>query len=300
MKNNLLLNFNGKIIPQQDLIVGVANRALRYGDGLFESIRMIDGKIRFAQAHFDRLYQGMLALKMNIHTSFDFSFFVSEINALAKKKYVNNILSFYKNRKTKYPEAKVWYRISNLYFSAISIFKPQIAMDIYCLYNANSVLDFTMGWGGRLIGACALNIPKYIGIDMNPNLKDPYNKMSHFLQKHSTTEIELYFQDALSVDYSKLDYDLVLTSPPYYNIETYGDDVKKTKEEWNNSFYKPIFEKTFQHLKTGGHYCINIPNEVYENVATKILGNPFTKIPLPKSKRTSNENYNEFIYVWKK
>ena len=90
MKNNLLLNFNGKIIPQQDLIVGVANRALRYGDGLFESIRMIDGKIRFAQAHFDRLYQGMLALKMNIHASFDFSFFVSEINALAKKNEIEN------------------------------------------------------------------------------------------------------------------------------------------------------------------------------------------------------------------
>lgn len=90
MKNNLLLNFNGKIIPQHDLIVGVENRALRYGDGLFESIRMIDGKIRFAQAHFDRLYQGMLALKMNIHASFDFSFFVSEINALAKKNEIEN------------------------------------------------------------------------------------------------------------------------------------------------------------------------------------------------------------------
>ena len=221
-------------------------------------------------------------------------------NALAKKKYINNIVSFYKNRKTKYPEPKVWYRISNLYFSAISIFKPQIAMDIYCLYNPTTILDFTMGWGGRLVGACALNIPKYIGIDMNSNLKTPYNKMTHFLKKHSTTEIELYFQDALTVDYSKLNYDLVLTSPPYYNIETYGDNVEKTKEEWDKSFYIPIFEKTFQHLKPGGHYCINIPNEVYENVAIKILGNPLTKIPLPKSKRTSSENYNEFIYVWKK
>jgi hypothetical protein len=221
-------------------------------------------------------------------------------NALAKKKYINNIITFYKNRKTKYPEAKVWFRISNLYFSSISIFKPQIAMDIYCLYNATSILDFTMGWGGRLIGACALNVPKYIGIDMNTNLKDPYKKMTNFLKKHSTTDIELYFQDALSLDYSKLDYDLVLTSPPYYNIETYGNDREKTKEEWDNSFYKPIFEKTFQHLKTGGHYCINIPNEVYENVAFKILGSPFTKIPLPKSKRTSSEKYNEFIYVWKK
>ena len=86
MKNNLLLNFNGKIIPPHELIVGVDNRALRYGDGLFESIRMIDGKIRFAQAHFDRLYQGMLALKMNIHASFDCAFFISETFSASKTK----------------------------------------------------------------------------------------------------------------------------------------------------------------------------------------------------------------------
>ena len=183
--------------------------------------------------------------------------------SLAKKKYVSNILSYYKNRNPDYPEYKVWFRISNLYFSSISIFKPQIAMDIYCLYNPNCILDFTMGWGGRLIGACALNIPKYIGIDYNNNLKEPYEKMTNFLKKHSSTEIELYFQDAVSIDYSKLNYDLVLTSPPYYNIETYGENEKQTKEEWNDKFYKPIFEKTFQYLKVGGHYFINITNEVY-------------------------------------
>ena len=219
---------------------------------------------------------------------------------LAKKKYVKNIISHYKNTRPNYPELKIWFRISNLYYSSISIFKPQIAMDIYCLYNPTCVLDFTMGWGGRLIGACALNVPKYIGIDYNRNLKTPYDKMTTFLKKHSTTEIELYFQDAVNMDYSTLDYDLVLTSPPYYNIETYGENATKTKEEWDNKFYKPIFEKTFQSLKAGGHYCINIPNEVYETVALKILGNPLTKIPLPKSKRSSNEKYHEFIYVWKK
>ncbi|MEN9370253.1 MAG: hypothetical protein RI952_1118, partial [Bacteroidota bacterium] len=59
MKNNLLLNFNGKFYKQLDAIFGVANRAFRYGDGLFESIRMIDGKIQYAQDHFERLINGM-------------------------------------------------------------------------------------------------------------------------------------------------------------------------------------------------------------------------------------------------
>jgi hypothetical protein len=225
-----------------------------------------------------------------------------------KKPYVKKIINFYKKNRKNYDEAKIFFRLSNLYFTAISIFKPLIAMRIYCEYKPTSILDFTMGWGGRLVGACALNIPKYIGIDNNKNLKTPYNNMSSFLHKHSTTKIDLYFQDALDVDYSKLDYDFVLTSPPYYNIEIYGDvnvDVNdkawlKTKEEWNNDFYIPIFERTFQYLKKGGHYCLNISNELYENVAIKVLGKANKKIPMPKYKRSFTKNYTEFIYIWQK
>ena len=221
-------------------------------------------------------------------------------NELKKKPSNKSMIDYYKKTNKNYPEIKVWFRISNLYYSAISIFKPLIAMDIYCRYKPNTILDFTMGWGGRLVGACALNVPKYIGIDMNSNLKMPYQKLSHFLHKHSNTEIELYFQDALTIDYSKLNYDVVLTSPPYYDIEIYGPNQVKSKEKWNNEFYKPIFEMTFKYLKKDGYYCLNIPREVYTSVAIKVLGKCLIKIPLPKMKRKSDEKYHEFIYVWQK
>lgn len=222
-------------------------------------------------------------------------------NRLKREKYVKKLLEFYKKNRKGYPEIKVMFRLSNLYFSSVSIFKPLIAMDVYCRFQPKCVLDFTMGWGGRLVGACALNVPKYIGIDSNRNLKTPYNKMCKFLNKHSTTDIELYFQDALTVDYSKLDYDLVLTSPPYYNIELYnGANNQKTKEEWDEQFYKPIFEKTYKHLNSGGHYCLNIPEEVFTTVAVKVLGKHRAKIPLPKAQRSAGEKYHEYIYVWDK
>ena len=221
---------------------------------------------------------------------------------LKRENYVKKLLAFYKKNRKGYPDIKVMFRLTNLYFSSVSIFKPLIAMDVYCRFQPKSVLDFTMGWGGRLVGACALNVPKYIGIDSNRNLKTPYNKMCRFLKKHSTTDIKLYFQDALSVDYSKLDYDLVLTSPPYYNIELYnnGSNNQKTKEEWDEQFYKPIFQKTYKHLSSGGHYCLNIPEEVFKTVAINILGKPQTKIPLPKAQRSAGEKYHEYIYVWVK
>lgn len=173
-------------------------------------------------------------------------------------------------------------------------------MEIYCKYKPHSVLDFTMGWGGRLVGACALNIPNYIGIDLNQNLKKPYEDMVKTLKEHSTTNISLYFKDALTIDYSKLKYDLVLTSPPYYNIEKYEGQKDRNIKEWNKDFYEPLFIKTWKNLQKGGFYCLNIPEIILNTVAIKILGKPNEYIPLYKIKRTQTEKYKEYIYVWHK
>ena len=123
--------------------------------------------------------------------------------------------------------------------------------------------------------------------------------MQTFLEKHSKTEIKLMFEDALAVDYSKLDYDLVLTSPPYYNIELYSGTKEQSEEAWDRDFYIPLFEKTFRHLKKGGHYCLNIPADVYDKVAKKVLGKPSFKISMPKNAR-KHLNKHEYIYIWSK
>jgi hypothetical protein len=220
--------------------------------------------------------------------------------------YLKKMLRFYKMHKKGVSEIKMWWRIFNLYYGSISIFKPLTAMEFYCKFKPTTVLDFTMGWGGRLVGACALDVPNYIGIDSNQRLAAPYKKLSEFLAKHSKTHVTTFFQDALTVDYSKLDYDMVLTSPPYYNLEIYGaassNSHNKTKDEWDNDFYKLIFEKTFRHLKSGGYYCLNIPAEVYERAAVKVLGKAHQKIAMPKSRRNKSrqEKYEEeYVYVWK-
>ena len=217
-----------------------------------------------------------------------------------KKNYVNKMYKFYAKTKPNYSDIKIWWQISNIYFGSINIFKPTIAMSVYCKYKPNSILDFTMGWGGRLIGATALNISKYTGIDLNSELKKPYNEMVKTLKPLTETSINLIFKDALKVDYSKIDYDLVLTSPPYYNTEIYKGTKKLDKENWNNNFYKPLFTMTFKNLKQGGHYCLNVPKEVYENVCIGVLGDADEFLPLPKALRTTEEKYKEYIYVWKR
>ena len=232
-----------------------------------------------------------------------FDFFKKK-NEIQKKAYIQRLLN-YIGDKNIYSK---WYQVFNLYWGAISLFKPVLALEVYNKFKPQCVLDPCMGWGGRLVGACALDIPEYIGIDLNKNLKKPYDDMEHKLHELGTkTKIDLRFQDALTVDYSKLKYDMVFTSPPYYNIEIYNGTQERSKDEWDEKFYRPLFEKTYKCLQKGGHFILNVPEEVYERVCIPMFGKPNILIPLKiqsrgkSSNRAGKEykiNYKEFMYCW--
>ena len=112
-------------------------------------------------------------------------------------------------------------------------------MEIYTKYNATSVLDFCAGWGGALIAACVLDIPKYTGIELNGSLIEPYKKLQAYTKsKNTKTSIDMIFKSALDVDYSSINYDLVFTSPPYYFIQKYENNIAyKSKKEMDELFY---------------------------------------------------------------
>ncbi len=64
------LIYNGKFELADSPVLHVDNRAFLYGDGLFETIRVVNGKPCFFENHFHRLTEGMKALKMDIPASF--------------------------------------------------------------------------------------------------------------------------------------------------------------------------------------------------------------------------------------
>ena len=233
----------------------------------------------------------------------DFFDFYDKRSTYKKQRYIQKMLDFYRKKQGRTEkDPRVWKYIFNMYFGAINIFKPLNAMDIYCRFQPTAILDFTMGWGGRMVSAIALDIPRYTGIDLNRNLQKPYQDMIKTL-KHAgemkNTVVDLRFQDATTVDYSGIEYDMVFTSPPYYNIELYRGTGAKTEEEWNREFYIPVFTETMRYLKTNGYYCLNIPESVYKSVCLPLFGKYWQKIALKKSNRMDSP-YKEYIYIWKK
>jgi 16S rRNA G966 N2-methylase RsmD len=228
--------------------------------------------------------------------------FLANIETFREKKFIQNMLKYYqevKNKNNTKHEHKVLKEVYNICVSAINIMRPLNCMEIYTKYNSKRVLNFCAGWGGSTIASCVLNVDAYYGIEINTDLKEPYNQLINYLKPKCKTEFQMYFEDAASFDYSMIDYDTVFTSPPYYFIEKYANNVHyKTKKEMDEQFYIPVFTNTYTYLKPGGHYIINICKEVYDNVLKPLLGEAHTTFPLKKSKRQNN--HTEMIYVWKK
>jgi len=228
--------------------------------------------------------------------------FIANIDYFKEKKFIKNMSTYYETVKNKNEQKNdyiVLKEIYNICISAINIIRPLVYMEIYDKFKPTSILDFCAGWGGAAVAASALNIPKYTGIEINHSLKKSYEELCSFLSTKSSSKIDMCFQNALDVDYSQLEYDLVFTSPPYYFIQKYENNaIYKSKDEMDELFYKPIFTKTFRNLKKGGYYILNVNKEVYERVCIPLLGEAKETFPYKKSKRQNN--YQEMVYVWTK
>ena len=228
--------------------------------------------------------------------------FIEQIEEFKQKKFIQTMLTYYKdvknknNTKNKYIVLKEVY---NICISAINIMRPLNCMEIYTKYKAKRVLNFCAGWGGSTVAAAALKLDAYYGVEINTKLKNCYDNLVSYLKTKSATTIEIHICDAVQFDYSTIDYDLVFSSPPYYFLEKYENNVKyDSKKDMDLKFYKPVFLKTYNGLQKGGHYIINICKEVYDNVLKGLFGEAHEIFPLKKSKR-QNE-YTEMVYVWVK
>lgn len=73
-----MVNFNGDL---QDAVPGSLheNRGFLYGDGVFETIKVVQGKVLFLEDHYFRLLSSMRIVRMKIPMNFTLEFFEAEL-----------------------------------------------------------------------------------------------------------------------------------------------------------------------------------------------------------------------------
>ena len=85
MSNANFLFLNGQIHRSNKLLVSPNNRSFRYGDGFFETMKWMNGRILLAEYHFERLFASVDRLQFQVPNYFTKAYLENQINELVKK-----------------------------------------------------------------------------------------------------------------------------------------------------------------------------------------------------------------------
>jgi|LauGreSBDMM110SN_4_FD.fasta_scaffold00046_19 hypothetical protein len=150
--------------------------------------------------------------------------------------------------------------------STVTKYRAITAKKICLLYRANSVLDPCIGWGGRMLGTICLG-KKYVGFE--PDFTT-YSKLLNILENTSipkeARELARVINQPVEKGIAEIDetFDMVLTSPPYFNLEIYtcGEqsiDSFSTWEDWEK-WLEEVIVQCLGKLNPGGTSCWSVKN----------------------------------------
>jgi hypothetical protein len=189
------------------------------------------------------------------------------------------------------------YRIyeAHRFNSGCVFFKPTTAKYVAKLFGATHMMDPCAGWGGRMLGAWSADCA-YTGFDTNTDMIPAYEAM---INKISSEKHKIRWENFLTADISDVSYDLVLTSPPYINLEVYPHMTPfESKAKYYKDFLIPLIRKSQINIRRKGWVCINISPKMYKEL-TKDYGFPECnrQEPLLQQKRLGKDKM-DMIYCW--
>jgi hypothetical protein len=171
-------------------------------------------------------------------------------------------------------------------------FKPEVAKLIYSYHSAKNILDISCGWGDRLAGFYATsNTELYVGCDPNPKVFESYKKQcidyerflgydaelietTNYFECIGSKTVKIWNRPAEDIPWRIYEglFDLMFTSPPYFETEKYGEGTGKEEnqswnrynsfETWKNDFLFNVLEKVWGTIKKDGWMMINIINPI--------------------------------------
>jgi SAM-dependent methyltransferase len=153
----------------------------------------------------------------------------------------------------------------------VSNFRPTAARAIVHRYSPRHgwVLDFSAGYGGRLLGALTLG-RHYVGIDPNESqvrgLRSMIQACSPVVSSGGAAKIMTGAAEDLLPDFRSESFDLVFSSPPYFNRERYGVEPEQsfirfpTLDKWLDGFLRVVLEESARILRRKGWLVLNIGN----------------------------------------
>jgi hypothetical protein len=143
-----------------------------------------------------------------------------------------------------------------------TMYRPQMAKLLCIHHKPKIVFDPCAGWGGRMLGVVSSGA-NYIAFEPNTETYTGLMEIVKFLNIQD--KVTLICDDALKMNaYSLPKVDMILTSPPYFDVEVYcKEDTQSITnisdyDGWINSFLEPLIVNSLDYLNDGGVTCWNV------------------------------------------
>lgn len=153
-----MINFNGNLVAQSNENIE-QNRGFLYADAVFETLKILDGKVLFLEDHYFRLMASMRILRMEIPLDFTLEYLEGEILKTTNAFNLNNArvrLTVFRTGEGRYlPEQRTIGFIINaestsgLYVNATDKYEVELFKDFYISKHLLSTLKTT---------SCLINI----------------------------------------------------------------------------------------------------------------------------------------------
>lgn len=147
-----------------------------------------------------------------------------------------------------------------------SFYRPHFSKQIAIMAGKRQgvLFDPCAGWGGRMLGTVA-NGWEYVGCEPNKITYRNLQRMVDFLSIQR--KVTLINSPAELFDFgTQRDVDVVLTSPPYFNLESYSSEKTqsynkfRTYEAWSNEWLRPLIHDSLAILNPLGLSAWNVMN----------------------------------------
>jgi hypothetical protein len=151
----------------------------------------------------------------------------------------------------------------------IANFKPMNARAVFeyiCPTMWGNVLDFSSGYGGRMIGSMTSNMRyNYTGIDPNTKTHRGLVALGELMNELGLgSGYSMHNIPSEQFNPEPGSYDAAFSSPPYFNLETYTDEPTQcmnscsTIDEWFGTYVEPTVQMLHTALAKDALYAVNI------------------------------------------
>ena len=195
-------------------------------------------------------------------------------------------------------------------------FNPVVAKSLIDHFGAKRVFDPCGGYGGRLLGFFASDADRYICVDANPDSVKSLRFLANLLNRRiKKEEVGVLYGSAEDVVIGG-GFDMVLTSPPYWNNEQYCDSEEQVSSKYKSydsfleGFVNVLVRKCYGLLDADGILIWNVADFVSDgfrypferdviNIVRHVFGD-VDRIDYRMKKRYSRDRKSEAILIAKK